>query len=234
MTTDFDWRLKMKNLGITGGLALVAAGLLANAFVTLDDDVQAGAVPANNYSGDVVATPECLELEPQVWFEQNGLEICSNQELDLPIANTFSSENGFDLDGDSIADHVNHGDFSWNSTWQDFDDPYGYSDLHSFSIGFVKGNRSFMKIPLVFDFEQLIPDKNYFWTVNSILFDVDGDKKLDLVVHFKSNDLGIDESHVTWHRNITPGNPLAADINLDGIVNGIDLAIVLASWNTPG
>ena len=225
MTTGFDWRLKMKNLGMTGGLALVAAGLLANAFVTLDDDVQAG-VDLRNDNSEFHATvgASCVTLDSTRWFAQEGIEIC------VPSGWFLGTQNRFDLNGDSVADVMVLPFSVWDPILGEFLDP---NVLRSRSVKLIDGNWYVIEQPLEFDYSSVLPDPSLSWSVQSHLFDVDGDKKLDLIVVCTPyTQEGV--IRVTWHRNIVPANPLAADINLDGIVNGIDLAIVLASWNTPG
>ncbi|MBC22602.1 MAG: hypothetical protein CMJ32_01625 [Phycisphaerae bacterium] len=72
-------------------------------------------------------------------------------------------------------------------------------------------------------------------------FDVDGDGKQDAIIQVGSRecDLWDDEGcsdylwtvDYYWLKNITStDDPLAADLNHDGSVNGEDLGILLASW----
>jgi hypothetical protein len=64
----------------------------------------------------------------------------------------------------------------------------------------------------------------------SDLHDMDGDGDLDLIVEVWSYD-GKSQGPVVWIENTVKANPpLAADINRDGVVDGLDLASVLAAW----
>lgn len=64
--------------------------------------------------------------------------------------------------------------------------------------------------------------------------DMDDDGDLDIVIRFKnSSGGGVIQG---WFENIgyeKPNPPLAADLNQDGTVDGIDLGMLLAAWTIP-
>ena len=218
MTTDFDWSLTMKNLGMTGGLVLVASGLLANAFVTLDDDVQATVV--NNRSEEIFGgVSTCSSRGPEAWFDLTPQPICGNI---WGLAGYFGVT---DLNGDRVPERPNQVSRHWNGGWKFVSSP----SVSTFELN--EGVMSAVGIEILFDWEMYIesPDESYEITL-CMGPDVDGDGRGDMMVKVRK---GVD-SYYYWHRNITAGDALAADINHDGIVDGIDLAIVLASWTFPG
>ena len=62
------------------------------------------------------------------------------------------------------------------------------------------------------------------------LHDVDGDGDLDLIVEIYWHG-STGASHVVWIENTVKSDPaLAADINRDGVVDGLDLTALLAAW----
>jgi hypothetical protein len=65
------------------------------------------------------------------------------------------------------------------------------------------------------------------------LRDMDGDGDADYLVNFTWLIDGVGETRQAWFENIgyeKPPPPLAADLNQDGDVNGIDLGLLLAAW----
>jgi hypothetical protein len=77
-------------------------------------------------------------------------------------------------------------------------------------------------LPLLQEFEPPLTSTCFF---PLDMTDMDGDGDLDMVIRITAN------GRLAWAENTSVANPpLAADINNDGVVDGRDLATVLASW----
>jgi hypothetical protein len=107
----------------------------------------------------------------------------------------------------------------------------------------VLSNTSVNTALVVGDLEDGTFDYSYY-TVSSLrlmdLFDLDGDGDLDVIVYMVAyahpNEGGQppeDWTGLFWlENNAIPNPPLAADLNHDGNVDGVDLGLLLAAWGS--
>ena len=104
------------------------------------------------------------------------------------------------------------------------------------SVQMIEETWSLVEREVAFDYLNIVPDLNRDWLILTTLLDVDGNGRLDLlcIILDLAGDLCYDPptASAVWFRNITGPKPLDADINGDGVVNGIDLAYVLNSWTS--
>jgi hypothetical protein len=101
---------------------------------------------------------------------------------------------------------------------------------------------SFRSAVVAGDLEDGTYDYEYSVTLLRLmdLFDLDGDGDLDLIVYVEANvnptDGGQPPQNWTgsfWVENdAIPNPPLAADLNRDGSVDGVDLGLLLAAWGS--
>ncbi len=98
----------------------------------------------------------------------------------------------------------------------------------------VDAGWSLVEQAISFEYESVIPDTTKDWLIFTTVFDVDTDGRPDLLcilLDVTTADYWTPPtSSAVWFRNITGPEPLNADINRDGAVDGIDLAYVLNAW----
>jgi len=209
----------MKNAGMAGAVALVGIGLLSIGLSNFTNRAEAVPSAAEQPQGPQTfggKETSCVTHPEEQWFDFPGEALCA-----VNFNFLVNVEQG-DINGDGIPDRFTQTNRQWNGGWEQEPDTGAYSysyDGESVSLSFT---------PVAIDWESVLgnPGGNIVSVIVSKLADIDGDGRRDLIV--ARQELG--KQTFTWHRNITTGNPLVADINRDGFVNAQDLGLLIAAW----
>ena len=214
----------MKNVGMAGAVALVGIGL-----TTLGLNESANDANADSSVGSTTRLPRqhdgrnsrsresaCLMRPVEHWFEFPGEALCA-----INFNFLVSVEQG-DIDGDGVADRFTQTNRQWNGSWEEERDTGAFSyhrDGESVKLAFT---------PVAIDWNSVLGDPNgqIVTIIVSKLADIDGDGRRDLIIA-RQDQAG---QTFSWHRNIIQSDPLIADINRDGFVNGEDMGLLLGSW----
>ena len=224
----------MKNAGLAGAITLCGIGLimigLGNSVSTPRAMAAAPAVSSSVDPNEICIPrcdagkngelPYCVAKETEIWFEMVPRQLCAGDGYGLSTI-AFS---GGDLNGDRIPDSLSGGIRYWSDGAWSGDS----TDLFAFSIELSDGVAKTTYTPIQIDWSLFVLDPESDTSVRkaSNPIDIDGDGRRDLVV--RSNSDGI--TNWFWLKNITAGSVLTADVNVDGRVDGIDLALVLGQW----
>jgi hypothetical protein len=250
--------VKLNSISIGGGLALVAAALLANAVASLlgspdkvahADELRRAArsqpvadVPVTSAEEGGVekaaGSEACVEVDPpaQQWFETiRWLPACDGGTLSpgrTPLAYA-------DVNGDGAAERfgctrtVLYGESSLNPC-------VVFMETLAFEDEYLEIERScVLSTPQLAAWVQA----NTNWTYAYIVpfdgiessygwTDIDGDADLDLVVLINGVNSGTSQPRGIWLENtgFEKQTYAAGDINKDGKVDGVDISILLSDW----
>ena len=220
----------MKNSGLTGAIALCGVGLvlvglgnlagsqpvlaLGTAFVDPEDLCAERCDTGPD--GDL---PYCVEQEEEQWFEMVPRPLCAGDGVSIGSLGGGAS----DYDGGSSSrlsrasnTVLDGGDWSEDSR-----------ELGAYSVRMIDGIAETTYTPITIDWTLFIPDLDeYVYLTASSSIDIDGDGRRDLIVSTTYEGT----RNFYWLKNITAGSILAADVNVDGRVDGQDLALLLGEW----
>ena len=207
----------MKNAGMAGAVALVGIGLLSiglSNFANRAEAVPSGDTPLDKGLGPGVV----CEMLMSNWFEGEGSVLCSLQEIfpDAPYG---------DLNGDGRSDNLYWVQSRWNAGT-------GWVDRTDYVVSLTTdadGTRTTWTQILiaVHDWYESELGVSDFEIEKVAQADIDGDGRRDILIRYNNY---LDDPSFYWHRNITTGDPLVADINRDGFVNANDLGLLIAAW----